>query len=81
MPKLYIHAINSEFRSRDSGSEYDRPEEALPQAVRSAAALAIDEIHKGNTNAAIEIRIEKADGTPLLRSIVSMSVSTLLPVA
>lgn len=81
MPKLYIHAINSEFRSRDSGSEYDRPEEALPQALRSAAALAIDEIHKGKTNAAIEVRIEQADGTPLLRSVLSMSVSALLPTA
>ena len=81
MPKLYIHAINSEFRSRDNGSDYDQPEDALPEAVRSAAALAVDEIHKGKTNAAIEVRIEQADGTPLLRSVLSMSVSALLPTA
>jgi hypothetical protein len=80
MPKLYIHAINSECRSRDSGSEYDRPEEALSEAVRSAAAMAVDEIHKGKTNVAVEVRIEQADGTPLLRSVLSMSVSALMPI-
>lgn len=81
MPKLYIHAIDSEFHSRDTGNEYDLPEDALPAAVRSAAALAVDEIQKGKTNAAIEVRIEQADGTPLLRSVLSMSVSALLPAA
>jgi hypothetical protein len=80
MPKFYIHAINSEFRSRDEGREYNQPENALIEAVRSAAALAVDEIHKGKMNAAVEVRIEQADGTPLLRSVVSMSVSTLMPI-
>lgn len=80
MPKLYIHAINSGFRSRDDGREYDRPEDALTEAVLSAAALAVDEIHKGKTSTAIEVRVEKADGTPLLRSVVSMVVSALLPI-
>jgi hypothetical protein len=80
MPKLYIHAINSDFRSRDDGNEYAQPEDVLPMAIRSAAALAVDEIYKGKTNAAIEVRIEQADGTPLLRSVVSMSVSALMPV-
>ncbi|UAK25511.1 DUF6894 family protein [Sphingomonas nostoxanthinifaciens] len=79
MPTLYIHAINSEFRSRDGGSEYDRPEDALTEAIQSAAAMAIDEIHKGKATAAIEVRVEQADGTPLLRSVVSMSVSALMP--
>lgn len=80
MPKLYIHAINSEFSSRDDGIEYDRPEDALTTAVQSAAPMALDEIYAGKTNAAIEVRIEQADGTPLHRLVVSMSVSTLMPI-
>ncbi|MGR6331410.1 DUF6894 family protein [Sphingomonas sp. XXL09] len=80
MSKLYIHAISSEFRSRDDGIEYDQPEDALATAVQSAAAMALDEIYAGKTNAAIEVRIEHADGTPLLRSVVSMSVAALLPI-
>lgn len=79
MPKLYIHAINCDFRSRDNGSEYEQPEDALRPAIESAAALAVDELHKGKTSAAIEVRIEQADGMPVLRSVVSLSVASLLP--
>jgi hypothetical protein len=78
MPKLFTHAINSEFRSRDDGNEYDLPEDALKPAIHSAATLALDEILKGKTNAAVEVRIERADGTAVLRSVVSLSVSSLL---
>lgn len=80
MSKLYIHAISSEFSSRDDGIDYDQPEDALATAVQSAAAMALDEIYAGKTNAVIEVRIEHADGTTLLRSVVSMSVAALLPI-
>lgn len=79
MPKLHIHAINSEFSARDDGVEYPRPEDALATAVRSAAAMALDDVYDGKTNVAIEVRIEQADGTPLLRSVVTLSVAALLP--
>lgn len=79
MPKFYIHAINSVFRSRDEGSEYDKPEDALTMAIQSATAIAADEINSGKPSTAIEVRIEEADGTPLLRSVISLSVAPLLP--
>ncbi|MEJ8630031.1 DUF6894 family protein [Sphingomonas sp. CFBP8993] len=79
MPKFFIHAIDSRLKTRDDGTEFDTSESALTSAIHSAAALAVDEIHKGQTNAAIEVRVERADGTPLRRAIVCMSVSSLLP--
>jgi hypothetical protein len=79
MPKLFIHLVNSEFRSRDEGFEYGRAEDAFRTAVRGAATIAVDEIQKGRPTAAVEIRIEREDGRAELRSVVCMAVSTLLP--
>jgi hypothetical protein len=79
MPLFFIHAINSQFRSRDDGSDYDRAEDALIVGVRGAASLALDEIQQGRSNTAIEVRIEQEDGTTLLRSVVSLSVAPLSP--
>lgn len=69
MPKLFIHVIDCAFYFHDEGAEYDRPGDALQPAIDSAAALAVDEIHKGQTHAVIEVRVEEADGTALLRSV------------
>lgn len=78
MSFLFLHAINAEFRSRDDGAEYSSPEHALAAGVRDAAALAVDEIYKGKANVAVEMRVEQPDGTPLLRSVVSIVVAPLL---
>ena len=80
MTLLFIHAVNAEYQSRDNGSEYTKPEDALAAGVRSAAILVADEVGKGLASAAVEIRIEQEDGTTILRSIVSLSVAPVLPV-
>ncbi len=80
MPLLFVHATNSTFFSCDEGSEYDQPADALAAGVRSAVALLADEVNQGERSAAIEISIQLEDGTQLLRSVVSVSVSPLLPV-
>jgi hypothetical protein len=79
MALLFIHAINAEYQSCDAGAEYGRPEDALAAGVRSAAILVADEIGKGLAAASVEVRVEQADGTPMLRSVVSLSVTPLLP--
>ena len=79
MPQFFIQATNSTFRSRDEGADYDHPDVALALGVRGAVALLTDEIIRGKRNAAVEISIEKADGTQVLRSIVAVSVSDMLP--
>ncbi len=79
MPNLFIHVVNSEYASRDDGDDYTRPEDALAVGIRSATALVLDEINKGSANAAVEVRIEREDGFPLLRSLVSLSVTPVLP--
>ncbi len=81
MQTLFIHARNSTFLSRDEGAEYDRPEAALRMGIQGAVAMIADEIDRGERSAAVEISVEQADGTQLLRSVVAVSVSPLLPVA
>ncbi len=78
MPLLFIHAANSEFRSRDEGAEYDHPEAALASGVRSAIALIADELERGQRSAAVEISIEREDRTQVLRSVVAVSVSSMI---
>lgn len=80
MSKLYIHIVNSTFHGRDGGGEYDKPADALIPGIDSAVAIAVDEIHKGSANAAVEVRIEQADGTLLLRSVLSLSISNLMSI-
>ena len=77
MQRLFTHIRNSVFHACDDGAEYQEAEVALMQGVRSAAALMVDEINRGRTSAAIEVSIEKEDGTPILCSIVAVSVSRL----
>ncbi len=77
MPLLFIHARNSEFCSRDEGAEYAHPEAAMVSGVRSAVALAADEVNRGERSAAIEISIEQEDGTQVLCSVVAVSVSPM----
>ena len=79
MALLFIHARNSQFHSCDEGAEYDRPETALALAVQSAMALITDEVGRGERSAAVEVSIEGKDGKQLLRSVVAVSVSPLLP--
>ena len=80
MTLLFIHATNSRFFSCDEGAKYDRPADALAAGVRGAVALLAEEINQGERSAAIEISIQLEDGTQLLRSVVSVCVSSLLPV-
>lgn len=78
MPTLFIHAVNAAFQSRDDGADYDHPENALEIGIRAAVTMASDEVLAGERSAAVEVRVEREDGTPVLRSVVAVSVSPLL---
>ncbi len=78
MTLFFVHLRNAEFHSCDEGAEYDRAEDALSAGVRSAVALLADEIGRGERSAAIEVSIQRENGTELLRSVVVISVSSLL---
>ena len=78
MPTLFIHAVNSELQSRDEGAHYDGPESALEVGIRAAITMVGDEVLAGKRSSAVEVRIEHEDGTPVLRSVVAVSVSPLL---
>ncbi len=78
MPVLFVQTTNGEFHARDDGGEYDRPEAALAQGIRSAVALVADEVNRGERSAAVEVSIERPDGTQVLRSVVALSVSPLI---
>ncbi len=79
MPFLFVCARNTTVLSRDEGADYDRPEAALEVGIQGAVAMVADEIHRGLRSAAVEISIEQPDGTQVLRSVVAISVSPLLP--
>ena len=78
MPMLFVHIRNATFHSCDAGIEYDGPESALVEGIRGAVAIIADEINQGARSASVEISVERADGTQLLRSVVSTSVSPLI---
>lgn len=79
MPHYFIRALNADFTSRDAGSDYDQPGQALDKGVEAAVAIAADEVLRGQSNASVEVTIELADGAPVLRSVVTLSVSPLMP--
>jgi hypothetical protein len=79
MPVLSIKVTNSRFSDIVEGEHYDRPEDALASGVRGALALLADEINGGHPNGAIDVRVSDENGTPILRSIVAVSVSAMLP--
>ena len=78
MSLFFIRARNSKFCSRDEGAEYDRPEAALTSGVQSAITLMADEINQGEQSASVEISVEQEDGTQVLCSVVTISVSALI---
>ena len=78
MPFYFINARNSDFHARDDGKDYDGPDDALRSGVTSAVSLLADEINRGERCAAVEISVERQDGSELLRSVVALSVSALL---
>ena len=79
MPRLFIHATNSTFQSTDEGADYDLPEAALALGIQDAVAILSDVVKQGEHNAAVEVSIEAEDGTQVLRSIVAISVASLIP--
>jgi hypothetical protein len=81
MSLLFIHTHNSSFHACDDGAEYDQPEMALAMGLRSALALIVEEVNQGKTSAAVEISVKQADGIQLLRSVVAISVSSLMPIS
>jgi len=78
MPLLFTHLTNLSFNSLDTGVEYEAPEDALALGVHSAVMIAADEIRHAERTAAVEVCIKQADGTALLRSIVTIAVAPLM---
>ena len=80
MPLLFIHLRNSDYCARDEGGEFGSPEAALAAGVQGALGIAADEIGRGSESAAVLVNVEQEDGTRLLTSVVSVSVSPLMAV-
>jgi hypothetical protein len=79
MSTLFIHAQDARCHSYDEGSEYDSPEAALAVGVRGAVAMLADEVSRGSSSSAVEISIRSKNGSQLLRSVITLIVSSLLP--
>lgn len=78
MPFLFIRTCNSDFGATDEGADYNTNEEALATGVQGAVAIATDEIHRGERTAAVEVCIEDQNGSAVLRTVVAISVSSLM---
>ncbi|WP_419808547.1 DUF6894 family protein [Sphingomonas sp.] len=78
MPQLFIHTTNSTFSSRDAGADYDSVDAAMAFGVQGAIAIASDEVNGGKSGAAVEVAVEREDGSVVLRSTVAVSVHPLL---
>lgn len=77
VPQFFIRARDGRIHHIDDGAEYPSAEAALKLGVRGAAAIALDELAAGKQSAAVEVSIELKDGTCILCSVVSLSVSSL----
>lgn len=78
---LFTRLINSKYDSCDSGDRYASAQDALQSGIRSAVALAAEQFEDEQGSVAVEVRIERPNGSVVLRSIVSTSVASLLPAA
>lgn len=78
MPLLVICLRNAQFVARDEGREFVDPHAAMAAGLSSAATVAANEIIAGRSSTAIVVTIEQEDGTPLLDSVLALSVSSLL---
>jgi hypothetical protein len=81
MSALFIHVHNSKCHSRDEGGEYESPQAALAIGVRGAIAILSEEIIEGEISSAAEVSVRSANGLQILRSVVALSISPLLPEA
>ena len=75
MPHYRIHMINSDFQSFED-DDYPSLERALRAGVLAAASVASEKVAAGDSNSAIEIRIEEGDRI-IARRIVAFSISDL----
>jgi hypothetical protein len=75
MDQYRIHMINSDFESSEEAT-FASVDAALEAGVRSASDVARDLIAKGETNSAIEIRLER-DGQVIARRILAYSIASL----
>lgn len=75
MQHYRIHMINSDFASSEEGA-FASLDAALEAGVRSASEVVRDQIAKGETNSAIEIRIEEGEQV-LARRVLAYSISPL----
>ncbi len=77
MEKFSLHATDSSFRTSTKPQEYDNVESAQAAGIRSAAAIANDEIIAGAITSAVEVCVENSHHDVVDRSVVNMSVSKL----
>ncbi|WP_375391583.1 hypothetical protein [uncultured Sphingomonas sp.] len=78
MPRYSIRTTNSVFEGNDDDAVFDRPEDALTSGIQGAIQISAEEIASGKLCAAVDVCVDDEDGTPLLRSVVSLSVAPLL---
>lgn len=79
MSLFFLRTTNGKFVARDDGFDYERAEDALVIGVQGALQIAGDEMHRGGATCAVEVVVEDYDGVPVLRSVVAISVSCLMP--
>ena len=73
-----VRAIGADFEANGEGSEYISADVARRAAVKSAVAIALDEIDKGKNSSIIEINIREGAGS-VERYVVALSVERLPP--
>lgn len=79
MARLTICVVNSVIRSRDNGADYEEPEAALASGIQSGLDIITDEVRRGERTAAVEVSVLGEDQRAVLRAVVALSVSRLIP--
>lgn len=78
MPIFQVQTTDSAFHCAGDHKEYAGPEAALAAGIDGAIAMAADQIRRGEPASAVEVRVMDLQHATLLRSVVSISVTSLL---
>lgn len=77
-PIFHVQTTDSAFHCAGDHKDFSAPEAALAAGIDGAIAIAADQIRQGEPASAVEVRVMDLEEATVLRSVVSISVASLL---
>jgi hypothetical protein len=78
MSIFHVTVTNCTFRTSSEPTDFIGAEAALQDGIKSAVAIATDELNDGSTSTVIEVCVADSNHVAIFRSVVSLSVCPLM---